>query len=196
MNEKIAEKTIEIIEEGFNQNIDFSNLISVGIPDYDKIYFGEILKKINEEDILINPKLGFEKTTKGILINIGLHSTFHEFLPKTFQGDLEDEFLKLVKIYEIKNLKDKTTVNFDEILEKISYGFFSLIYLGSKTNNKRAMVDRAILSNLYYDSIINKTWWGYEIDVNKFYEKLEELEKMSEKKIKNMIEKMGYFTLP
>jgi uncharacterized protein YneF (UPF0154 family) len=37
---------------------------------------------------------------------------------------------------------------------------------------------------------------GYEIDVNKFYEKLEELEKMSEKKIKNMIEKMGYFTLP
>jgi hypothetical protein len=46
MNEKIAEKTIEIIEGGFNQNIDFSNLISAGIPDYDKIYFGEILKKL------------------------------------------------------------------------------------------------------------------------------------------------------
>jgi len=202
MNEEIATKTIEIIRDSLNKELNFSalDLKTENLSFSDKVYFNEILKQLNEGNILFNPKLGFEKITKGILINIGIHNLFHEFLEKKTEDELEDEFLKMIKIYEVKNFKkinseDINSEDINLILEKIGYGFLNLIYLGSKINTERAKVDRALLGHFYYNSLINKTWWGYELDIERFYEELNKLETLPSRKIKNMIKEMGYFTL-
>lgn len=177
------------------------------LPEEDKNYFGLIIQKIHQDQkILFHPKINFNDILKGIILNIGLHVIFHENFSQENQNYLRNfdnivEFKLTTKLFilnKLNSLQDSIKTenfNYENLLTKTAYGFISLNKVTNDFLSERLKIERAIIYQLYYDSIIKKSWWGFEIDVLPFYQKLEELHFWPEKKIKKLINEGGYFTL-
>lgn len=206
----MEEKIIKVVEK-FSLPLDQKELWQILnlelLPEKDKSYFNLILKNLQQEGhkkLLLHPKINLNELLKSIILNIGLHINFHEFSSSINQqpsNELLNEFKLVTQLYllsELTNLRNffqNQSLNYENFLEKLAYGFLILTRLDSQTLTERGKIERAISYQLYYDSIIKKSWWGLEIDYPNFYQKLKELHFWPEKKILKLLNEGGYFVL-
>lgn len=197
MEEVILKKTIEVFQ-GANYKEDFN---IEKLTEEDKEYFGFILSNLENKKLkFLNSSVQNSDIIKGITLNLGVHTVFHEHLEKK-QDPLEDEFSKVTSLFILEssqNLKkalEEKEINPESFLKKLAYGFLGIVLISSDLRHERAKIERSITYQLYYESIIKKSLWGIEVDVKGFYEALKTYNSFSIKKIKKLLNDGGYFVL-